>query len=1210
MENIAQKEYIDVLNELKKVPIGIHYKGINLTGYDPSIPEEKMKEYMLENNNMYGLLFDYICSDSYKYKAQRKAEIKLEQKLKDNPDATFKLKDGAYGAWSFTDFRYKKKYKDNELSYDSYLNWLGGQLFDGDFDVMHYDKEGNLVGNITYEQASDYSKKIMVRLFKKLCKYHWFVCVTESTSAKGIHIYTSSEIQDVTMIKNDNGYWEYDTELTNEKMIIRKIKMYQLNYQIKLYIILSELKDIWNELDLEKIKPLKDFFDDAMYKPEQPMNITPMHTGKLLLNPNFKQKQFDELDEYIYDDEIFGTSNIDKYKGEIGDWVIEHTKQTDELEIKESDLNHTIKYKYISKSYTKNETGNKLENCLGPFYFGHGKKHTDLINGQLVEIPTIESTIHTMLCMYDEETVIDIWKTDNFYNQDAEEAGVIRWIQNYTVVDKKNHSIVPRDEWVPSNEVIEFLNTYCGFNIRYGKYSIAKQKGDFIDIKLNDDEYLSDVYDNILKKINNVPGIYLIKSGTGTGKTVTQTNRKDAKYDDILNALSYKPTLMTEPYNSIITTKLTHPDIIDIVGTKHFALNLDKSYLYVTNYVHFIQLTKEQCTQFDYIIIDESHLMTTEPFRGNQLIEFINKVKEISNDCVIIVQTATPLDEYKIWDIKKTFNIIKKDKRHISYKYFLWDWKKKEKTFQLEYLYNMIHDRLSKDIKTYVYCSNISLDKANAFASLFDNDYKVAIYHKKVKERGQYDGSSMEYIDRNHIMGEYDLLISSVYFGVGNDLNDEIDNACCIIVSNNLNGAGNPYSEDVQVFGRFRNAKNIEVLSIIQSTNDINGCYNKLLRYKEKNIRYNFNDKTNRNNSIVIRDSTFKIDKEEDIPLWAVLSVSIDYWSNINIKNSKLEEYVDDFDEEIYEFEPDLSKVKIIKDYMKDLANERLGMKRQYLVDLLNGKENDYTGINKFDDWYRTIKRLYYNVPSKIFISIIDKIVSNDIRHSISLFNEILQKYNDKELDYGEIAAFEWYKNSIQGDNSKDSKLEKLIYSYLIWYCYHNYNVADYKVLGNYWTKYKWKATKYDEILPELRDYLFNGVNMKEDVDNMIEFTSGFIYNDLKDQIKKVEDEVILDYNPSGKITVLKNCKDDVTKILSKILEYENNKRKNDSKIGGMLGSPKKSVIITDKFKSMSKYKLKKDQIFMSCSELASYTGKSNKTISTWMKKGWISDVL
>lgn len=1204
------EDYSTALEELKKVPIGIHERGVHLKGYDPSIDDEEMKTYMLENNNMYGLLFDYICNHKYKINADTNARGKLKYKIKDDPDAKFKLKDGAYGAWSFTDFRYKKKYNNNELSYDSYLNWLGSQLFDGDFDAYHYDKNGQLVGNITYEQAAEYSQKIMKRLYNRLCKYPWFVCVTESTSAKGIHIYTSSEIHDVSLIKNDKGYLVYDNNLTDEKMIIRKIKMYQLNYQIKLYIILSELKDIWDELDLEKIKPLKDFFDDAMYKPEQPMNITPKHKGRLLLNPNFKQKQFDEIYQYIYDDEIFGTINIDKYKGEIGDWVIEHTKQTAELDLKESDLNHVIKYKYISKSFTKNATGNKLENCYGPFYFGHGKHHDDLINGQLVRVPTIEQMIHTMKCIWDDDTIIDIWKMDNFYNQDAEEAGVIRWIQNYTVVDKKNHSVVPRDEWVPSNEVIEFLNTYCGFNIRYGKYTIARQKGDFIDIKLNDDEYLGDVFDDILKNIGTEKGIYLIKSGTGTGKTVAQTDRKDSKYDDILNYLNHKPTLMTEPYNSIITTKLTHPDIIDIVGTKHFKVNLNESFLYVTNYVHFSQLTKEQWIQFDYIVIDESHLMTTEPFRGNQLIEFINKVKEISNDCIVIVQTATPLDEYRIWDIKKTFNIIKKDKRHKSYKYFLWDYKKHEKTFQLEYLYNIIKQKLDDGIKTYVYCSNVSLDKANALAMLFEDEHKVAIYHKKIKERGQYSGSSMEFIDKNHIMGDYELLISSVYFGVGNDLNDELDDACCIIVSNNLKGAGNPYSEDVQVPGRFRNAKNIKVLSIIQSVNESNGNYNRLLRYKEKNIRYNFNDKTNRNNSIVIRDSTFKIDKEEDIPLWAILSVSLDYWSNINVKNSKLSEYFDDFDEEVYEFEPDLSKVTVVKEYMKRLSAERLNMKNQYLVDLLKGKENNYTGINKFDDWYRSIKRLYYNVPSKVFISVIEKIVSNQMRHRIMLFNEILQKYKDKELDYGEIAAFEWYKNSIEEGDSKDTKLEKMIYSYLIWYCYHNYNVSDYKVLGNYWSAYKWKCMNYYEILPELRDYLFNGIDSTEDIDNMIEFTSGFIYDDLKCQINKIEDEVILDYNPSGKITGLKNCKEDIENILKRILEYENSKRTESRKIGGMIGSPKKSVIITGKFKQLDKYNLKIGQIFMSCSDLASFTHKSNQTISTWMKKEWISTVL
>jgi hypothetical protein len=226
------------------------------------------------------------------------------------------------------------------------------------------------------------------------------------------------------------------------------------------------------------------------------------------------------------------------------------------------------------------------------------------------------------------------------------------------------------------------------------------------------------------------------------------------------------------------------------------------------------------------------------------------------------------------------------------------------------------------------------------------------------------------------------------------------------------------------------------------------------------------------------------------------------------------------------------------------------------------------------------------------------------------LFNEILQKYKDKELDYGEIAAFEWYFKSIGEDDSKDDKLRKQMYSYLIWYCYHNYDTSDYKVLGNYWTKYKWKSSKYVEILPELRDYLFDGINDKIEVDDMIEFSSGFIFDDLKGRIDKIEDEIVLDYNPSGKITILRNCKEDIENILKRILEYENKKRDKNNQLAGTLGSPKKSIIITDNFKTTDKYKLQKGQIFMSCSDLASFTGKSKQTISTWMKKGWISAVL
>ena len=58
----------------------------------------------------------------------------------------------------------------------------------------------------------------------------------------------------------------------------------------------------------------------------------------------------------------------------------------------------------------------------------------------------------------------------------------------------------------------------------------------------------------------------------------------------------------------------------------------------------------------------------------------------------------------------------------------------------------------------------------------------------------------------------------------------------------------------------------------------------------------------------------------------------------------------------------------------------------------------------------------------------------------------------------------------------------------------------------------------------------------------------------------------------------------------------------------GKKGSPKKCVTITDKMKqkNLDKYNLKVGQQFDSCTALAEYCNVSPKSVSAWMKKGWI----
>ena len=76
--------------------------------------------------------------------------------------------------------------------------------------------------------------------------------------------------------------------------------------------------------------------------------------------------------------------------------------------------------------------------------------------------------------------------------------------------------------------------------------------------------------------------------------------------------------------------------------------------------------------------------------------------------------------------------------------------------------------------------------------------------------------------------------------------------------------------------------------------------------------------------------------------------------------------------------------------------------------------------------------------------------------------------------------------------------------------------------------------------------------------------------------------------------------------------KYEDEDKKND-KINA--GKNTKTIYITDKINQsrvnlLDKYNLKIGQVFTSCTELSAYIGKSMKTVTEWMKKGWISNYI
>ena len=346
---------------------------------------------------------------------------------------------------------------------------------------------------------------------------------------------------------------------------------------------------------------------------------------------------------------------------------------------------------------------------------------------------------------------------------------------------------------------------------------------------LNEDEYLYDIIDKIPFKT----GINLLISGTGTGKT--ECWKKLTEWNPLTD--KQNKVVVCEPYISIIESKYDRNKHHKAYG----SVRIDNSFntnLTVTNYNKIILVDDDEFEKIDYLVIDESHLLFVEGYRWDVLNKFIKKLIRIKDKCKIILQTATPAFETQMFDIMKenifTINKSTRTRVTISYmnsvngKYTLWN------------AYKIANNWLDENICDRVFIYNGSGGFLDNY-SLPDSRYKVGIYHKK-----NPDTECIEYIDDHHEMGEYKILISSCWFGVGHDLHDK--GVCGVIICGN-----NPYHEEVQCIGRFRDAKEIKCVVMAPDYNrhdNIYKSYDDLRSFKNKM------SENNKYNSFIMSDGT------------------------------------------------------------------------------------------------------------------------------------------------------------------------------------------------------------------------------------------------------------------------------------------------------------------------------------------------------------------
>lgn len=755
---------------------------------------------------------------------------------------------------------------------------------------------------------------------------------------------------------------------------------------------------------------------------------------------------------------------------------------------------------------------------------------------------------------------------------------------------------------------------YNGIKAEEGRIEILKKYGIEVDKSKNHIDlgngYLGDKRDMILKLIQI--GITLLKAPTGSGKTKIWTDLNKELMNEIMNM--QMPILIVEPLNSIINTKYDS-DVITITGSKCFPKNLIGYGMYVTNYNKLLKKgygdtwsmredIDEFLSQFGLIVLDESHILIKDSFRCGVLIPFIESINKAASKCKIVLQTATPMNEDKIFNIDN------------------WIICHKENTIKTKWIYRRcINDKFNiSDItclvnyyvhngrKVYVYWNNASLSQLNAFKSTYIDSNKVAIYHKR--NTGE---ESMNRINKYHKLSyngnedcyEYDVLLSSVYFGVGNDLDDEQD-AAVIIIGNNT------WQEDIQAVGRWRNSKDVEICQIIlpneyefiNNTATEEYLLGKLISEQRSRLEKLWKDKLNKDKSVIINHKAYQITKESDIEILSIMAASDLYYSQFIVKvNSLSDDYYG------YRIKPDYNKelecnadfTDANKKYWEDVKEIR----DQNKMNIVNGII-DYDVINrdtkliKFKSLWDRLHRL--EIDKILGAKYIAKSTHWDM---LNCWYDYYIALKNRNIDYPELYALLWFRdkyNKSMDDNQIEvgnlTITEKEYYMFLAYIIFvHNKNKdsKDYNLFLNYAIPFKRNCELFLGIQEELIDMLYKTKAQSEiDISQTKEFF-GDTWIDVE-----FEDTIIHSINDI--VSQVQHINKEFSAIQKVFKLFFNN-----CSIGGKKRSPKKKVTITEEFKNKEKYNLLTGQEFESATDLAIYANVSNKCVTQWISKQWVN---
>ena len=657
------------------------------------------------------------------------------------------------------------------------------------------------------------SKQIKSGIFNCLNKCNWFLGVTLSSSGKGLHIYTKISVPQ-----------QEDTEKSK--------LLYLTNFRHKysfVYLSVMKYADKYGYTKEDVIK----WMDLAMFKPQQGAFIG--YDPHPLINTNFFEDfiyvNFDNIDGL--DDPGIDWMTYPDLKEIFKRWEWFEEDSNDKLDINIISADDPILDTHTRIHY-KHADRWRLANTLVKLYgLEKGYKYLRRICTSDIKDKELQADCATAAR---HQKDIDVWAVNK-----------LNTLHGFNIkLNITDEDFEEKDIFISMDKISNPI--------------ILKESKDNLIFNINKDQYLGNIRENIL---NNLSKITLLEAGAGVGKTeMVKLLVRDGK-----------KIMMVMPFTSTIKSKVEDDKLWEYsYGGKQPKLDIEGGLALTLDKFSRINPMDIKIAGFDYIFIDESHLLFQSEYRPvmSKVVELISTL-----EVPVILMSGTPSGELVFFPDIKHIKIIKDDIR------------------KKEFKVNLVET--TQDL-VYHMCRQMANDIAKGKRILFPTN-KGTLYSKRIEAAVNYflehdhmifEPVNLQYYKKSNLGDKFmddiniqktimntQILLCSNYLSVGVDILDRFNFSIYF--------ADLMMPQEVEQFAN-RLRSNDLYINLYIAKNDEEGNTRSIHKFKEMNFK--LNDEEIKNVHSILRICNSMIERNPVEYKYNSLIISI-------IKDNKFIEYND-----------------------------------------------------------------------------------------------------------------------------------------------------------------------------------------------------------------------------------------------------------------------------------------------------------------------------